>query len=200
MGAIIIMHIHSVLTSLLILLPTISLAWICFPPPHLLPTSEDCLALIFGLDYLSRVDTEAKRWGRHLPSTTQTEQLPKWFDVVDGQGRHSTCAIVVDVAPLDSAAVGHFRIKDVADAAKSVFVQCLIKRGQVGLGFPSEDTHMFAKVVRYDRVSSPVVPPPRAGRIDREGNVRMQALPHGKGFLYIGSGEPRERHNVSETS
>ncbi|KAL9007905.1 MAG: hypothetical protein Q9173_006913, partial [Seirophora scorigena] len=134
----------------LFILPALSWAWICFPPPHLLPTRADCAALLFGLHHMSTLpaDEGAKRWSRQLATGPRTEQLPKWFYIVEE--RHpaappTTCAILVDAPPHHHAAVGTFGLHDVVDAGMAVYKECLGKREQLGLEFPGEEV-IFAKV------------------------------------------------------
>ncbi|KAI4174878.1 MAG: hypothetical protein LQ346_008163 [Caloplaca aetnensis] len=190
-----------ILLSLLVLSPLSSLAWICFPPPHLLPPTRDCLTLIAGIDYLSNLPRERipKRWARHFTSTAMTERLPKWY-WIDNKQEPNACGIVVDVDDRDTAAVDTFRLEDVARAATEVYAQCLMQRGQIGLDFPSEGGHAFAKVMRL------VGPPPGlrlgAEMVDegnREENVRRLVLPNGKGVLFVSDTEPGGRRNISAT-
>ncbi|KAI4273320.1 MAG: hypothetical protein L6R38_006364, partial [Xanthoria sp. 2 TBL-2021] len=116
---------------LIFFLPALSSAWICFPPAHLLPDRVDCVALILGLDHLSKVppDAGAKRWGRHLSTTPHTEKLPRWYYLVDEAHPPATCAIVVDSGG-DPREVDTFHLADVVDAAKAVYRNCLIEKGQ----------------------------------------------------------------------
>ncbi len=190
-----------VLILLLVLSPRSSLAWICFPPPHLLPPMRDCLTLIAGIDYLSNMPREQirKRWGRHFTSTAMTERLPKWY-WIDNRGEPNACGIVVDVDDRYIAAVDTFRLEDVARAATEVYAQCLLQRGQIGLDFPSEGGHAFAKVMRL------VGPPPvlrlgaeMADEGNKEESVRRLVLPNGKGVLFVADTEPGGRRNVSAT-
>ncbi|KAI4168720.1 MAG: hypothetical protein LQ343_006156 [Gyalolechia ehrenbergii] len=192
---------------LILILPTLSLAWICYPPTHLLPESVDCVALILGLEQLSRLpaDEGAKRWSRHLPSTERTEQLPKWYYIVEEQ-RPATCAIVVDADEREPSIVATFRLEDVVDAAKIVYSRCLIQKGQVGLEFPSEEGHVFAKVERLDRLPPGLLQLGTGGADGKgdgdgkNGGVRKEVLPNGMGVLYIADTEPGWRRNISETN
>ncbi|KAL8901924.1 MAG: hypothetical protein Q9207_004965 [Kuettlingeria erythrocarpa] len=189
-----------ILLFLLLLSPLSSLAWICFPPPHLLPPTRDCLTRIAGIDYLSNMPREQirKRWGRHFASTAMTERLPKWY-WIDNRGEPNACAIVVDVDDRYATVVDIFRLEDVARAATEVYAQCLLQRGQIGLDFPSEEGRAFAKVMRL------VGPPPvlrlGAEMVDEEKkkNVRRLILPNGRGVLFVSDTEPGGRHNVSAT-
>ena len=143
------MMMSQTLLLLLLLSPTIILAWVCNPPTHLLPTRFDCLILINGLDELSRnpIENQLKRWSRHLPSTAHTEQLPKWFYVVAPGDPPTTCAIEVDAA--DAYDVDTFSLSDIVQASKTVCIECLGRRKQLGLEFPTEGGHSYVKLVRY---------------------------------------------------
>lgn len=135
------------------LLTSLSSAWVCYPPPQLLPVSSDCVALLEALTTLSHdpLENRVKRWSRHLASAALTEKLPKYFYLVDSQQpRSTTCAITVDAAGADFFAVGTFRLADVVEAGRAVYAECLARRGQLGLEFPSEEGHVYAKIVRVD--------------------------------------------------
>lgn len=184
------------LPLLLLLSPLSSFAWICFPPPHLLPTSSDCLTLIAGMDYLSNLPRNRvkKRWGRHFPSTPMTERLPKWY-YIEEHRQPSTCAIVVDVQDAYSSTVESFRLEDVTRAGMEVYAQCLLQKGQIGLDFPSEEGHAFAKMERMD-----VPPILRLGAALGEGRgVRRVVLPGGQGVLIVSDAPSGGRRNVSVT-
>ncbi|KAL9020940.1 MAG: hypothetical protein Q9185_001903, partial [Variospora sp. 1 TL-2023] len=196
---------------LLLLLPNLCTPHICYPPPMLLPLPPDCLALIASIDAFSRFSPRYKRWGRHLPASTLTEPLPKYYflekeDYGAGGGggttqsppRRSTstgtgtgtCVLVVDVAAgagagagVDpSTAVDSFGLVDVARAAREVYARCLLGRGQVGLEFPSEEGHVYVKVARLDGRPPGGV---GAGRRRTAGRVRLEG---GKGWLRIEGG------------
>ena len=86
-----------------------------------------------------------KAWGRRLPSTLDTQKVPKVF-WISGRGP-TTCAIHVDVDSYDLWAVDDFRLADVASAGEEVVVQCLTAKGKVGLAYPAgADGHVHAKV------------------------------------------------------
>ncbi|KAL8942692.1 MAG: hypothetical protein Q9211_001290 [Gyalolechia sp. 1 TL-2023] len=195
-----------ILFPLLLILPNLSFAWICYPPAHLLPTRDDCEALINGLYYLSRTPPDAgvKNWGRHLPSTEFTEQLPRLYYVVNKPP--STCGILVDTHESDASVVATFRLVDVADAVQVVYTQCLNQRHQVGLEFPTEEARVFAKVIRLDGLPSRLLKlgPWRAdghgNAVGEDGGVRREVLPNGMGVLYIADAEPGWRRNISRIS
>ena len=86
-----------------------------------------------------------KAWGRNLPTTDTTQNLPKVFWIA-GPGP-TTCAIHVDVDSYNVWAVDNFRLSDVAFAADNVIAQCLIPKGKIGLAYPAgPDGHVHAKV------------------------------------------------------
>ena len=86
-----------------------------------------------------------KVWGRELPTTTETQQVPKVFWIA-GRGP-TTCAIHVDVDAFSPFAVDSFRLSDVASAAEEVIAQCLVPQRKTGLAYPVvADGHVYAKV------------------------------------------------------
>ena len=180
-------------------LSTLSRAWVCYPPPHLLPTDMDCLNLIMALDRLRYKPEEnrMKVWSRHLSSTSHTEMLPRWYHIVDPSKPPSTCAILVDAAANDDVAT--FRLTDVVSASMVVHTYCLTQRRQVGLEFPSENGHVFAKIVRMTAGVPQLL---RPGMDVAENGTRMKdwsrwKLPHGDGFLYMSGENPRGSSNAS---
>ncbi|KAL8941857.1 MAG: hypothetical protein Q9216_002001 [Gyalolechia sp. 2 TL-2023] len=190
----------------LILLPTLSLAWVCYPPPHLIPDRVDCVALILGLEHLATqpADEAVKRWGRHLPTTPRTEQLPRWYYLVDERLPPASCAVLVDAMESEPDVVADFRLEDVARAAKTIYSQCLVSRGQVGLEFPTEEYRVVARLQRLDGFPSRLL---RIGTGDgtgeedqdeSKGEIRREMLPNGMGVLYISNAEPG-RFNLSDT-
>lgn len=88
-------------------------------------------------------------------------------------------------------------LADVVDAAKAVYKNCLIEKGQVGLEFPGEG-HIFAQVMRLDGV--PVGGLGVGGGGMGEGEGRRVVLPEGKGVLYISDSDPGQRLNDSRAS
>ena len=86
-----------------------------------------------------------RAWGRGLPTTLDTQKVPKVF-WISGRGP-TTCAIHVDVDAYDTFAVDHFRLSDVASGAEDVIAQCLVPKSKVGLAYPAgPDGHVHAKV------------------------------------------------------
>ena len=86
-----------------------------------------------------------KAWGRRLPTTFDTQKVPKVF-WISGRGP-TTCAVHVDVDAYDLWAVDDFRLADVASAGEEVVAQCLSPRRMVGLAYPAgPDGLVHAKV------------------------------------------------------
>ncbi|CAF9930353.1 hypothetical protein IMSHALPRED_008149 [Imshaugia aleurites] len=130
---------------------TFTQAAICTTAPSLLPTVSDCNDLTGAINWLSSLPGEntMKAWGRRLPTTDDTQKVPKVFWIA-GRGP-TTCAIHVDVDSYDLWAVDDFRLRDVATAAEEVVAQCLVAKSKVGLAYPAgPDGHVHAKVVRTD--------------------------------------------------
>ena len=89
-----------------------------------------------------------KAWGRGLPTTLDTQKVPKIF-WISGRGP-STCAIHVDVDAYDLFAVDDFRLADVASAGEQVVSQCLAAKSKVGLAYPAgADGYVHAKVRKF---------------------------------------------------
>ena len=127
----------------------LSRAAICTSPLGPLPTINDCQDIADAVSFLSRLPREnnMKAWGRGLPTTDDTQKVPKIF-WISGRGP-VTCAIHVDVDAYDLWAVDDFRLSDVASAAEEVIAQCLIPRRKVGLAYPAGvDGLVYAKVRR----------------------------------------------------
>ena len=126
---------------------TLSQAAICTAARGLLPTVSDCNDLIGAISWLASLPGEnnMKAWGRRLPSTLDTQKVPKVF-WISGRGP-TTCAVHVDVDTYDLWAVDDFRLSDVAAAGEDVVAQCLVARSKVGFAYPAGmDGHVHAKV------------------------------------------------------
>ena len=126
---------------------TLSRAAICYAAPSLLPTVKDCTDLIDAISWLSSLPNEnnMKAWGRRLPSTLDTQKVPKVF-WISGRGP-TTCAVHVDTDPSDLWAVDDFRLSDVASAGEEVVAQCLSAKSKIGLAYPAgPDGEVHAKV------------------------------------------------------
>lgn len=122
----------------------------CIPPPGALPTLPDCRDLTNAIASVSRLPGEniVKAWGRHLPETSDTVNLPRVY-WVSGRGP-TTCAVHVDVSADDYFAVDEFRLRSVGVAAERVVAQCLLRLNQIGFSYPSPSRHVYAKIVRTD--------------------------------------------------
>ena len=128
-----------------------SSAAICTSARGLLPTIRDCHDIAEAISLLSRNPSEntMKAWGRRLPTTPDTEMVPKVF-WISGRGP-TTCAIHVDVDAYDPWAVDDFRLSDVASAADEVIAQCLVAKSKLGLAYPAGlDGHVHAKVKNFE--------------------------------------------------
>ncbi|KAL8729113.1 MAG: hypothetical protein Q9166_004944 [cf. Caloplaca sp. 2 TL-2023] len=161
-------------TLVLLFLSSYSSAYVCFPPPGPLPTFRDCRAVIQGIDWLSHRPLEniPKQWGRHLDTGAHTERLPRWY-YIEGRQPPTTCAVLVDVDGMDFLSVDTFPLRDVVVAAEIAFSQCLVGKRQIGLEFPSEEGHAYAKLTRLDGR------PPHQALLKgaKDGEVRRIALP-----------------------
>ena len=94
-----------------------------------------------------------RAWGRRLPTTADTQKVPKVF-WISGRGP-TTCAVHVDVDAYHPWAVDDFRLSDVAAAGEQVVAQCLIARGKIGLAYPAGmDGHVYAKVISSTKLTA----------------------------------------------
>ena len=99
---------------------------------------------------------------------------------------------------------GRFSLADVVDAAQDVYVNCVVRKGQVGLEFPGEE-RVFVRVVRLDGL--PPGPGSGSGLVGVEGEAegggdevgqgeeRRVRVPGGKGVLYVGPSAPGRGRN-----
>ena len=127
----------------------LSQAVICTPARGLLPTISDCTDIVEAIKWLSRMQGEntMRAWGRGLPTTADTQKVPKVF-WISGRGP-TTCAVHVDVDAYDLWAVDDFRLSDVALAGEQVVAQCLRAKSKVGLAYPAGvDGLVHAKVMK----------------------------------------------------
>lgn len=108
-----------------------SLAVECFS--GVLPDFMDCQILISTLFYLSRMpgQNDPKEYGRTVQSDMYSEKIPKLY-YLHGPEEYN-CAILVDVDAADYYAVDTFRIEDLAVVGNTVFVNCLLSQGKLGL-------------------------------------------------------------------
>lgn len=128
-----------------------SWAAICTSARSILPIIRDCQDITEAVSLLSRIPGEntMKAWGRQLPTTPDTEKVPKVF-WISGRGP-TTCAIHMDVDAYDTWAVDFFRLSDVASAADEVISQCLVAKSKVGLAYPAGlDGRVHAKVKTFE--------------------------------------------------
>ena len=124
----------------------LSQAVVCIRPPALLPTVNDCTTIVEAISWLSRMPGEntMKAWGRNLPTTLDTQKVPKVF-WISGRGP-TTCAVHVDVDAYVPWAVDDFRVSDVATVGGQVLAECLVARSKIGLAYPAGvDGHIYAK-------------------------------------------------------
>ncbi len=127
----------------------LSQAAICTAARGPLPTVKDCTDLTDAIKWLSSLPNEnnVKAWGRRLPTTLDTQKVPKVF-WISGRGP-TTCAVHVDVDSYDLWAVDNFTLSDVASAGQEVVAQCLSAKSKVGLAYPAgPDGEVHAKVRR----------------------------------------------------
>lgn len=147
----------------------------CLPPRGALPTVKDCRDLTNAILYLASLPGEnnMKTWGRRLPSTPDTQKVPKIYWIV-GRGP-TTCAVHVDVNADDIFAVDTFRVSTVGMAAERIVDRCLVGEGQIGLEYPGVERYVYAKIVRTD---APLF-------FDLLGDSDVQSLPllNGTGVL-----------------
>ena len=122
----------------------------CFHARSALPITSHCYDLIKAIEDLSRLpgENDLKAWGRGLPTGEYSQNLPKSY-WIGGRGP-STCAVHVDVNPLNEYAVDSFRQSSVALSAERVVNQCLDRQGLIGLSYPLGAEHVYTMVVRTD--------------------------------------------------
>ena len=133
----------------------LSQAVVCIRAPALLPTISDCTTIVEAIGWLSRMQGEntMRAWGRHLPTTLDTQKVPKVF-WISGRGP-TTCAVHVDVDAYHPWAVDDFRLSDVAAAGEQVVAQCLMARSKIGLAYPAGmDGHVYAKVISSTKLTA----------------------------------------------
>ncbi len=127
----------------------------CFrpPPPSLLPSRRDCRAIIAGIEWVSTRPSEnyPRSWGRHLPATSTTENLPKVF-TIEGRRPPNLCAVEVDVDAEDIYEVNVFSLTDLTAAARRVYQNCLMGRGKIGLDYPMAGGKVWGKLLRIEYI------------------------------------------------
>lgn len=161
----------------------------CFDPdpPTLLPARRDCRAIIAGINWVSTRPSEnyPRSWGRHLPPTSTTENLPRVF-IIEGRQPPNLCAVEVDVDPLDILEVNIFTLTDLTAAARRIFTSCLMGRAKIGLDNPMAGGKVWAKLFRIEYV------PPWVQQKATWSHVNMLGTLTGGGRLVV-LGAPSER-------
>ena len=119
---------------------------------QVLPFPRDCRAIIAGIDWVAAKPHEShpRAWGRRVQTTWDSEQLPKIF-YIEGRNPPNTCAVQVDVDPWDYFAVDTFTLRQLGDASKVIYRECLVSRGKLGEEYPSGERHVWAKLVTMPR-------------------------------------------------
>ena len=171
----------------------------CFHARSALPILWHCQDLVNAIAGLARRPGEnhLKEWGRRLPTTEQTQSLPKFYYIV-GAVLPTTCAVKVDVDRTDSFAVDPFRQSDVAAASERVVGRCLLRQRLIGLDYPSEAGHVYAMIIRTDA--------PAQMKLSPTHSIQNISLPNLGGILRIVTGdivirkggEPRENSSLGE--
>lgn len=153
----------------------------CFHALSALPVLFHCRDLANAIAWLARRpgENDLKTWGRHLPTTAQTQNLPKLYYIV-GAVLRTTCAVEVDVDQTDSLAVESSRQSDVAASAANVVDRCLLRHRLIGLDFPGEAAHVYAMIERTDA--------PTRLEVSRAHDVQDVTLPGSAGVLRIVTG------------
>lgn len=120
------------------------------PPWGPLPVPHHCQILVNGLAYASTLPDGkiSKKWGRGLPNTANTMNLPKVFWL--SRRGPSTCALDLDVIPSDLSAAENFTLTNVATVAERLLSVCLYGRSQIGTELLGDTKRVMAKLVRAD--------------------------------------------------
>ena len=174
----------AVFVPLLVVLATLypsSLGTECFHARRALPIISHCQDLVDGIFYLSHMPGEdnLREWGWRLPTSVNTEHLPKIYWIVD-RGP-TTCAVHVDVSPVNHFSVDSFRQSDVGMAAARVVDNCLMRQRLLGLDYPHGSHHVYAMVVRTDA--------PFGLKLPGTYSVQNVSLPDSTRVLQIASGD-----------
>lgn len=154
----------------------------CFHARSALPNISHCQELTNAIAWLSRMPGEnnVRAWGRRLPTTAETQELPKVY-FIDGPAISTTCTVKVDVDRTDSFAVDSFRLSDVAAASARVVDECLVGQRLIGLDYPSEAGHVYVKIIRTDA--------PAELELPRKLEIQNLSLPNSASVLHIISGK-----------
>lgn len=94
--------------------------------------------------------------------------------------------MLVDVEGAAFFSVDTFPLRNVAVAADIAFYECMVGKQQIGLDFPSEEGHVYAKVMRLE--GRPHLSSLRGGFGD---GVRRVVLPD-RSVLVVADGEFKE--------
>lgn len=169
------------LFQILLILATLcarSLGIECFHARSALPIISHCEDLINALAWLSRLpgENDVRAWGRRLPTTAETQNIPKVY-FIDDPAISTTCAVEVDVDRTDSFAVDSFRLSDVAAASARVVDECLVRQRLIGLDYPSEAGHVYVKIKRTDA--------PAELDLHRKFQIQNLSLPNSGSVLQI---------------
>ena len=149
----------------------------CYRARSALPIASHCQDLIGAIDYLSRMPGQdnIRTWGARLPTTPDSMNLPQVY-WIGGRGPE-TCAVHVDVDPLQYFAVDSFTQGSVSLTAAKIQVSCLVKQGLLGLDYPNGAKHVFVKLVRTDA--------PFALKLLGSYEVRNVSLPNSTDILQV---------------
>ena len=120
------------------------------PPWGPLPVPAHCQVLVNALAYASTLPdgNRPKDWGRGLPNTATTANLPKVFWL--SRRGPSNCVLDLDVIPSDLSARENFTLADVATVAERILNVCLYGRSQIGTELLGDDKLVIARLDRFD--------------------------------------------------
>ncbi len=158
-----------------------SLGTECFHARRALPIVSHCRDIIQAIEDLSRMpgENQLRAWGRDLPTTPDTMKIPKIY-WIGGRGP-VTCAVHVDVNPLDATAVESFTQRSVALSAGRVMDKCLVRQALIGLDYPLGAEHIYAMIVRTDA--------PLGLELPRGHDTQNVSLPNSTYVLQIATGD-----------
>lgn len=138
------------ISMVLVFILPFSAAFHCYPPRRstYAPSLGECHELILRMILASfRPELiEPKTYGRGLPISDSTENLPKIYWLPD-RGPYS-CALGLDVDPQYPDARETFPFRDLGLAARSIVVGCLERRRWLGNETLGRTGHVVASIVR----------------------------------------------------
>ena len=160
----------------------VSLAVECWRGDGPLPPHDDCQAVIDALT-LAAHDPEKnllKTWGFLLEDTRRTARLPKRYFISSNPmvppryRQENDCLVALDARLETPTAIDHFRLEDVAWAARRVFTTCFPhgKTGEEYPGYrlnPRERHHVWVRVIRRQDIA-PIQQAARTTTVLRRGN------------------------------